>query len=123
MAPPEDFPKTPLHQIARHSGADPSRNGESKAGGESLVCSWCGGEYKKTAGAPASAVKYPLKVCTAGESHPAREAFAPRREVHPLTVRRCRPFARRREMILRPAFVLMRARNPCLLTRRRLLGW
>ena len=36
---------------------------------------------------------------------------------------RARPFSRRALMIARPARVLMRARNPCLRARRRVLGW
>ena len=37
--------------------------------------------------------------------------------------RRARPLARRDLSTARPARVLMRARNPCLRARRRLLGW
>ena len=37
-------------------------------------------------------------------------------------VRRFRPFARRRFSTFRPPGVAMRARNPCVLFRRRLLG-
>lgn len=40
-----------------------------------------------------------------------------------LTVRFLRPFWRRRFKILRPFFVLFRARKPCLLARLRRLGW
>src|SRR6185369_16842638 len=40
-----------------------------------------------------------------------------------LTVRRLRPFARRRFSTRRPFFVLMRTRNPCVLARWRLFGW
>ena len=40
-----------------------------------------------------------------------------------LTVRRLRPFARRRLSTRRPFFVLMRTRNPCVLLRCRLFGW
>lgn len=39
------------------------------------------------------------------------------------TVRRLRPFRRRRLMIARPPGVLMRLRKPCLFRRLRLLGW
>jgi hypothetical protein len=39
-----------------------------------------------------------------------------------LTVRRLRPFARRRFSTRRPFFVLMRTRNPCVLARWRVLG-
>ena len=39
-----------------------------------------------------------------------------------LTVRRFRPFARRRFSTSRPFFVLIRTRNPCVRFRRRLLG-
>jgi hypothetical protein len=38
------------------------------------------------------------------------------------TVSRLRPFARRRFNTLRPPFVFMRSRNPCVLARRRVLG-
>lgn len=38
-------------------------------------------------------------------------------------LRRARPLARRAEMIARPARVRMRSRKPCVLARRRLLGW
>ena len=40
-----------------------------------------------------------------------------------LTVRRLRPFARRRLRTRRPFFVLMRTRNPCVRLRWRVLGW
>lgn len=39
------------------------------------------------------------------------------------TVRRFRPFARRRLSTSRPFFVRIRTRNPCVLRRRRVLGW
>jgi hypothetical protein len=39
------------------------------------------------------------------------------------TVRRFRPFARRRLITARPPGVAMRSRNPCVLFRRLLLGW
>jgi hypothetical protein len=39
-----------------------------------------------------------------------------------LTVRRLRPFARRRFSTRRPFFVLMRTRNPCVFARWRVLG-
>jgi len=39
------------------------------------------------------------------------------------TVRRFRPFARRRFRTSRPFFVLMRTRKPCVRRRRRRLGW
>jgi hypothetical protein len=49
-----------------------------------------------------------------------------RRRVHTLyselTVRRFRPFARRRFRTRRPFFVLIRTRNPCVRTRRRRFG-
>jgi len=38
------------------------------------------------------------------------------------TTRRARPFLRRRERVARPPRVLIRSRNPCLLTRLRLRG-
>src|SRR6187402_2892445 len=38
------------------------------------------------------------------------------------TVRRLRPLRRRRERTLRPFFVLIRSRKPCVFLRRRLLG-
>lgn len=38
------------------------------------------------------------------------------------TMRRARPFLRRRERVARPPRVFIRARNPCLLTRFRLRG-
>src|SRR5919108_1414787 len=38
------------------------------------------------------------------------------------TVRRLRPFLRRRDSVARPQTVFMRARNPCLLMRRRFRG-
>jgi hypothetical protein len=38
------------------------------------------------------------------------------------TVRRLRPFLRRRDSVARPQTVFIRARNPCLLTRFRLRG-
>jgi hypothetical protein len=40
-----------------------------------------------------------------------------------LTVRRFRPFARRRFKTRRPFFVLILTRNPCVRERRRVLGW
>ena len=40
-----------------------------------------------------------------------------------LTVRRLRPFARRRFNTRRPFFVLIRTRNPCARLRRRVFGW
>ena len=40
-----------------------------------------------------------------------------------LTVRRLRPFARRRLSTSRPFFVLIRTRNPCVRRRRRRFGW
>jgi hypothetical protein len=40
-----------------------------------------------------------------------------------LTVRRLRPFERRRLRTSRPFFVLMRTRNPCVRLRWRVLGW
>jgi hypothetical protein len=39
-----------------------------------------------------------------------------------LTVRRFRPFARRRFRTRRPFFVLIRTRNPCVRARRRVFG-
>ena len=39
------------------------------------------------------------------------------------TARRLRPLRRRLEMMLRPPFVFMRARNPCVRRRLRLWGW
>lgn len=39
------------------------------------------------------------------------------------TVSEARPLARRRARTLRPSFVAILSRNPCLLTRRRLEGW
>ena len=39
------------------------------------------------------------------------------------TVRRLRPFRRRRERIARPCLVRIRARKPCFFLRRRLFGW
>src|ERR1700752_261415 len=39
-----------------------------------------------------------------------------------LTTRRLRPFLRRRDSVTRPQTVFIRARNPCLLMRRRFLG-
>jgi hypothetical protein len=48
----------------------------------------------------------------------------PRQMVYSLlTVRRLRPFARRRLSTSRPFFVLIRTRNPCVFARWRLLGW
>jgi hypothetical protein len=41
----------------------------------------------------------------------------------PQTVRRLRPFARRRAKTRRPERVAMRARKPCVRWRRILLGW
>ena len=41
----------------------------------------------------------------------------------PLTVRRFRPFARRRFRTIRPFLVLIRTRKPCARRRRRLFGW
>jgi len=40
-----------------------------------------------------------------------------------LTVRRLRPFARRRFRTIRPFLVLIRTRKPCARRRRRLFGW
>jgi hypothetical protein len=40
-----------------------------------------------------------------------------------LTVRRFRPFARRRLSTSRPFFVLIRTRNPCVFARWRVFGW
>lgn len=40
-----------------------------------------------------------------------------------LTVNLWRPFARRRESTARPSLLFMRARNPCVFARLRLLGW
>src|SRR3989449_11265801 len=58
-------------------------------------------------------------------SHAARVPFA-RYRLRCLdgvrTVRRLRPFLRRRESVARPQTVFIRARNPCLLVRRRLRG-
>ena len=39
------------------------------------------------------------------------------------TETRLRPLARRREITARPLLVFMRERNPCVLERRRRLGW
>jgi len=40
-----------------------------------------------------------------------------------LTVRRLRPFARRRFSTSRPFFVLIRTKNPCVFARWRVFGW
>lgn len=52
---------------------------------------------------------------------PGTPPHQPSRPVQALS--RERPLARRRRMIVRPARVRMRWRNPCLRLRRRLLGW
>src|SRR2546422_5586169 len=61
----------------------------------------------------------------ARDAHAARVPFA-RYRLRCLdgirTVRRLRPFLRRRESVARPQTVFIRARNPCLLMRRRLRG-
>ncbi len=46
-----------------------------------------------------------------------------RRRYEEETVRRLRPFARRRFSTCRPFFVAMRTRNPCVRLRRRRFGW
>jgi hypothetical protein len=40
-----------------------------------------------------------------------------------LTETRLRPFARRREMTVRPPWVFIRVRKPCTFERRRRFGW
>ena len=61
------------------------------------------------------------------QSTPARAQAQERTLTAPahslLTVRRLRPFARRRLRTSRPFFVLMRTRNPCVRLRWRVLGW
>ncbi len=123
MAAAEEFAKTAFDAIANNRPSDPAGNRQPQTSRCVRRFTGKSDNHKKTAGAPASAVKYPLVFGTSGEPHPAGEALAPRRQRHPLTVRRWRPFARRRARILRPFLVAIRARKPCLFTRRRLLGW
>ena len=69
---------------------------------------------------------------TALEIDRARQAMGPRQPLRGryrppcfdaiFTVSRLRPFLRRRESVARPQRVDIRARKPCLLTRRRLRG-
>jgi hypothetical protein len=53
----------------------------------------------------------------------ARETRHCRFDYSLLTVKRLRPFARRRFRTKRPFLVLIRTRNPCVRLRRRVFGW
>ena len=64
---------------------------------------------------PLAPLKKRLELGVGGQSLASREAATQ-------TVSRLRPFARRRFNTLRPPFVFMRSRNPCVLARRRVLG-
>jgi len=55
--------------------------------------------------------------------HPAFDASRGRDTYSLLTVRRLRPFARRRLRTIRPFFVAIRTLNPCAFRRRRVFGW
>src|SRR6185503_18106596 len=57
-----------------------------------------------------------LKFGAGGQSLSSREPASQ-------TVSRFRPLARRRFNTFRPPFVFMRSRKPCVLARRRRLGW
>ena len=53
----------------------------------------------------------------------ARQSEPSRHYRSSATVRRLRPLARRRLSTMRPFFVAIRTRNPCVFLRRRVLGW
>ena len=70
-----------------------------------------------TIGAAPAAFEHPRKVLLAGEPHRTRQPDIP---LYGQSF--ARPFARRAFSTLRPFFVAMRARNPWVRARRRLLG-
>src|SRR6266705_3633952 len=119
----ENLSQSAAQTIAGHRGGlksgndDPHPRMARRVGPPSYVEMW---------GAPA-ATRLPAgcKLRTARQAGAARKPLA-RYRLRCLegrrTVRRLRPFLRRRDSVARPHTVFIRARNPCLLMRRRLRG-
>src|SRR6185437_7031208 len=80
-------------------------------------------KFGLAANAPLGAEPQPLNRCH-GCERLRSPSHAPGLEARPRQgMSFLRPFARRRAKTLRPFFVAMRARNPCVRLRRTLLGW
>lgn len=122
MRPAEYLAQTSFDPVARDGIAHAARNRQSQPR-RAIQSAVQGIDNNKTAGTFASAVVDFLKFRPLRQPHPAGESFAPRSQfTHPETVKRWRPFARRRARTLRPLADAMRVRKPCLFTRRRRLG-
>lgn len=118
-----DFTQAPPQTIAGHRGF--SETGNDDPGPRVALCVRPPGNVEMAHAHPASRFPTVRQICAARQSRTRRVPLGRQRLrcfEGSLTVRRLRPFLRRRDNVARPHLVLMRARNPCLLMRRRLRG-
>src|SRR5690606_38593368 len=125
----QDLAQPPLHAVATHDGLTIA--GDDNA--DARMCNGGSGVEDVQMGRPAplpptknrldvgasrqpSLARQPLSAAT-GRAHRSAGYFLPI-----VTTRRLRPLRRRLLRIFRPAFVAIRARNPCLFLRLRLCG-
>lgn len=122
-APPHYLAKLPTQTVPRDGRSAESRNHESKAGMPQGVGAPVNVQSRRAV--PAARPLHCLEIARAGQPPTRRQAFAgqpPPCFDGTRTVNRLRPFRRRRLRISRPHRVFIRARNPCLLLRRRFRG-
>src|SRR5262245_13585310 len=122
----QDFAQPAPEPVARHRGRLMTRDDESewRVTRKTVTPSQIEVLRASTVGLM---TRFPARgeLCTARDPSTARVPLA-RYRLRCLdgerTVRRLRPFLRRRDSVARPQTVFIRARNPCLLMRRRFLG-
>src|SRR5882724_11401898 len=113
--PAEDLANQPLRTVPLHGAADPARHGDAQPRTPCPVAHHEQDEIGRRD--PLTLVVDALIFAALADPILGTETFA-----RGQTVRRLRPLARRRFSTRRPFLVLMRARKPCVLRRRRLFG-
>jgi hypothetical protein len=123
---PEYFSNEALRAVPLHRAAQPFRGGDAEPSDRQRVRQQ--EQRREAALDPDAALVHELKLDAAADVFVRSEARHDRRRqiagpearagrYSLLTVRRLRPFARRRLSTSRPFFVLMRTRNPCVFLR------
>jgi hypothetical protein len=130
----KEFPETPFDSISSHSGPVPFLNDQTQSVVFELVDGDTDTEVRRSepAAVPLDLGVFRRVMQPLVGPEPMVARAATRRfgsvvglnpiPVGPQTVNRFRPFARRRLMTSRPAFVDMRSRKPCVRFRFKLLG-
>ncbi len=118
----EGLPKQALDAIAVDRATDLARHRQPESRSAVIGPSWKHVQDEIAAGVRATLAEHSVELCATREPSPTWPLPGAGCDQHQ-TVRRLRPFARRRLIVRRPARVRMRVRKPCVRARLRFFGW